>query len=75
MTPFGFEFAGTHLIVSEAGSNGVGSYIYAGGVIAPVAAPAAQFVVDRSPALLGARQPAPEGSMQQGVLDGFDPLT
>jgi 6-phosphogluconolactonase (cycloisomerase 2 family) len=37
MTPFGFEFLGTHLIVSEAGSTGVGSYTYAGGIIAPVA--------------------------------------
>jgi 6-phosphogluconolactonase (cycloisomerase 2 family) len=37
MTPFGFEFLGNYLIVSEAGSTGVGSYAYAGGVIAPVA--------------------------------------
>jgi 6-phosphogluconolactonase len=38
MTPFGFEFLGQYLIVSEAGSTGVGAYTYAGGVIAPVAA-------------------------------------
>ena len=37
MTPFGFEFLGSTLVVSEAGSTGVGSYSYAGGVIAPVA--------------------------------------
>ena len=41
MTPFGFEFLGNYLIMSEAGSTGVGSYTYAGGVIAPVAT--AQF--------------------------------
>jgi 6-phosphogluconolactonase len=42
MTPFGFEFEGNYLIVSEAGSTGVGAYTYAGGVIAPVAT--AQFL-------------------------------
>jgi 6-phosphogluconolactonase len=35
MTPFGFEFLGNTLLVSEAGSTGLGSYTYAGGVIAP----------------------------------------
>lgn len=43
MTPFGFEFYGNYVIVSEAGSTGVGSYTYAGGVIAPVTA-ASQFL-------------------------------
>jgi|GEM_PF-1674128 6-phosphogluconolactonase (cycloisomerase 2 family) len=42
MTPFGFEFEGNYLIVSEAGSTGVGAYTYAGGVITPVAT--AQFL-------------------------------
>ena len=37
MTPFGFEFLGNALLVSEAGSTGLGSYTYAGGVIVPVA--------------------------------------
>jgi hypothetical protein len=41
MTPFGFEFLGTYLIVAEAGSTGAGVYTYADGVIAPV--PSAQF--------------------------------
>lgn len=35
--PFGFEIMGDYLIVSEAGSQGTGSYTYAGGVIKPVA--------------------------------------
>ena len=43
MTPFGFEFAGDYLIVSEAGSTGVGSYTYANGAIAP-AVGASQFL-------------------------------
>jgi len=37
LTPFGFEFSGKYLVISEAGSQGTGSYTYAGGVIAPVA--------------------------------------
>ncbi|MGA7124284.1 MAG: hypothetical protein WBY94_29555 [Polyangiaceae bacterium] len=37
LTPYGFAFVGSYLIVSEAGSTGVGSYTYAGGAIAPVA--------------------------------------
>jgi hypothetical protein len=35
MTPYGFAFVGSTLVVSEAGSTGVGSYTYAAGVIAP----------------------------------------
>ncbi|HWZ92771.1 MAG TPA: beta-propeller fold lactonase family protein [Polyangiaceae bacterium] len=35
-TPFGFEFQGDTLVVSEAGVTGVGAYTYANGVIAPV---------------------------------------
>jgi hypothetical protein len=35
--PFGFEFMGDYLVVSEAGSQGTGSYTYAGGVVKPVA--------------------------------------
>jgi 6-phosphogluconolactonase (cycloisomerase 2 family) len=37
LTPFGFEFLGNTLVVSEAGSTGTGTYTYDGGVIAPVA--------------------------------------
>ncbi|HEX3345417.1 MAG TPA: hypothetical protein VHS09_12625 [Polyangiaceae bacterium] len=36
LTPYGFSFSGTTLVVSEAGSTGVGAYTYTGGVIAPV---------------------------------------
>jgi 6-phosphogluconolactonase (cycloisomerase 2 family) len=41
-TPFGFEFQGDSLVVSEAGVTGVGAYSYANGVIAPVGG--AQFL-------------------------------
>ena len=37
LTPYGFAFSGTTLVVSEAGSTGTGAYTYAGGVVAPVA--------------------------------------
>jgi 6-phosphogluconolactonase len=37
MVPFGFEFFEDFLIVSEAGSQGAGSYSYTGGVVKPVA--------------------------------------
>ncbi len=37
LTPFGFEFLGSTLVVSEAGSTGVGTYSYANGVIAATA--------------------------------------
>ncbi len=43
MKPFGFAFYGSYLVVSEAASTGVGSYTYAGGVIAPITG-AAQFL-------------------------------
>jgi hypothetical protein len=43
MTPFGFEFYGEYVIISEAGSTGVGSYSYKDGVIAPVSE-ASQFL-------------------------------
>jgi 6-phosphogluconolactonase len=36
LEPFGFAFYGNYLIVSEAGSTGVGTYTYASGAIAPV---------------------------------------
>ena len=42
-TPFGFSFYGNYLVVSEAGSTGVGTYTYADGVIAPVSG-APQFL-------------------------------
>ncbi len=35
MTPYGFAFFGGNVIVSEAGSTGVGTYSYANGMIAP----------------------------------------
>ncbi|MGD0676391.1 MAG: hypothetical protein ABSC94_13310 [Polyangiaceae bacterium] len=46
LTPYGFGFAAGYLIVSEAGSTGVGSYSYTGGVIAAAAPTSggAQFV-------------------------------
>jgi hypothetical protein len=43
LVPYGFAFYGSYLLVSEAGSTGVGSYTYAAGVIAPVAG-ASQFL-------------------------------
>jgi hypothetical protein len=43
LTPYGFAFSGTTLVVSEAGSTGAGTYTYTGGVIAPVTG-ATQFL-------------------------------
>jgi len=36
MVPYGFAFVGATLVVSEAGSTGVGTYTFSGGAIAPV---------------------------------------
>jgi 6-phosphogluconolactonase len=36
--PYGFAFQGSTLIISEAGSNGVGAYSYTSGVVAPIVA-------------------------------------
>jgi hypothetical protein len=43
-TPYGFGFQGSNLVVSEAGSNGVGVYTYTAGVVAPSVA-STQFLL------------------------------
>jgi hypothetical protein len=49
MTPYGFAFYGSTLVVSEAGSTGVGTYTFAGGVIAPVSSGAQFLSTDPAP--------------------------
>jgi 6-phosphogluconolactonase (cycloisomerase 2 family) len=49
MVPYGFAFAGSTLVVSEAGSTGVGTYTYASGAIAPVATGAQFLSTDPAP--------------------------
>jgi hypothetical protein len=47
--PYGFGFFGAYLVVSEAGSTGVGSYTYANGAIAPVTGGAQFLPTDPAP--------------------------
>jgi 6-phosphogluconolactonase (cycloisomerase 2 family) len=49
LTPYGFAFYGSYVIVSEAGSTGAGSYTYADGVIAPVAGSSQFLPTDPAP--------------------------
>lgn len=49
MTPYGFAFYGSYLVVSEAGSTGVGTYSYANGVIAPVSGATQFLATDPAP--------------------------
>jgi 6-phosphogluconolactonase (cycloisomerase 2 family) len=49
MVPYGFAFAGSTLVVSEAGSTGVGTYTYASGAIAPVSTGAQFLSTDPAP--------------------------